>query len=271
MGPSQQGGFRPEADAAIKAVQRGLGLAFTRVGADDITSKGGRDLFTAADVAVEKAIRACLGDAFGFPVIGEEGGGQAEPGAPYWLVDPICGTRNFASGIPLFAVNVALVEDGHVTVGAVGDGATGEVHVAVRGGGAFARTEGDWRPISTSVESKTVVIDGWPRASEERVRMARFVAAAIGADKWDVRALGTTLSLAHLAAGRVAAYVLFEIPALHVAAGVALALEAGATVTDLAGLPWTVGSRSVIAAADQELHRELSEIATGTLSPSSVR
>ena len=31
---------------------------------------------------------------------------------PYWLVDPICGTRNFASNIPLYAVNIALVEDG---------------------------------------------------------------------------------------------------------------------------------------------------------------
>ena len=38
-------------------------------------------------------------------------------GSPYWLVDPICGTRNFASGIPLYCVNLALVEDHHVAAG----------------------------------------------------------------------------------------------------------------------------------------------------------
>jgi len=83
-----------------------------------------------------------------------------------------------------------------------------------------------------------------------------------------VRSFGTTLSLAYLAAGRVAGYVLFEIPPLHAAAGVALALEAGATVTDMSGGPWRVSSHFLIAAANPELHGELSELATGTLTPS---
>ena len=38
---------------AITAVRRGLDLALSRVGADKITSKGGRDLVTATDTAVE--------------------------------------------------------------------------------------------------------------------------------------------------------------------------------------------------------------------------
>jgi myo-inositol-1(or 4)-monophosphatase len=48
---------------------------------------------------------------------------------PYWVVDPICGTRNVTSGIPLFAINAALVEDGRVAVSVVGDGPTGDVQV----------------------------------------------------------------------------------------------------------------------------------------------
>src|SRR3990170_4755902 len=46
-----------------------------------------------------------------------------------WLVDPICGTLNYAAGTPLFAVNVALRENGRVRVAAVADPATGEVFV----------------------------------------------------------------------------------------------------------------------------------------------
>ena len=36
-------GIRPETRAAIEAVERGLELARSGVGAQDITSKGGRD------------------------------------------------------------------------------------------------------------------------------------------------------------------------------------------------------------------------------------
>ena len=56
---------------------------------------------------------------------------------PYWLVDPICGTRNFASNIPGYAVNVALVEDGVLSVAVVGDGVTGDRFIAERGQGAY--------------------------------------------------------------------------------------------------------------------------------------
>ena len=40
-------------------------------------------------------------------------------------------------------------------------------------------------------------------------------------------------------------------------AGVLLAYEAGATVTDIDGRPWTLGSDSLLAAATAELHADL--------------
>ena len=91
-------------------------------GAREITVKGARDIVTATDVAVEDLVRRHLGDVLGRPVVGEERGGEPPAdGSPYWLVDPICGTTNFASGIPLFCVNLALVENNEVTVAVVGD------------------------------------------------------------------------------------------------------------------------------------------------------
>jgi fructose-1,6-bisphosphatase/inositol monophosphatase family enzyme len=68
---------------------------------------------TATDVAVEDAVRTMVGGAVGSLVVGEERGGEPPAdGAPYWVVDPICGTRNFASGVPLYSINLALVEGG---------------------------------------------------------------------------------------------------------------------------------------------------------------
>ena len=264
MGLRQNDGFRPETEIAVSAVQVGLHLALSRAGAGDIRSKGGRDLVTATDLAVEEAVRAVLGDAFDFPVVGEEGGGVPDPGAPYWLVDPICGTRNFASGIPVFAVNVALVEDGQVTLGAVGDGSGGGVYCAELGRGAFSKKDGPWRPISTSVGSQTIVVEGFPAAGDRRDGAARFLAELVRADRWDIRSFGSTLSLAYLATGRVAACVLFGAPTLHVAAGVALAREAGATLTDAGGKPWTVASGSLVAASEAAIAAQLSQVAQDT-------
>ena len=94
---------------------------------------------TATDTAVEDAIRDIVEGASPHPVVGEERGGEAPAdGSPYWLLDPICGTRNFASGIPLHCVNLALVEGGQISLAAVGDASVGEVLVAERGRGAWA-------------------------------------------------------------------------------------------------------------------------------------
>jgi myo-inositol-1(or 4)-monophosphatase len=98
-------------------VERALAIARRGIGAEDITEKDGRDLVTVTDVAVEDAVRGIVADALGFSVIGEERGGEASAdSSPYWLVDPICGTRNFASGIPLYCVNLALVEGDEVNL-----------------------------------------------------------------------------------------------------------------------------------------------------------
>ena len=87
--------FRPETLIAVAAVKQALGLARPGVDAHGITVKDGRDLVTVRDVAVEDAIRRRVLDALGFPVVGEERGGEATAdGAPYWLIDPICGTRS---------------------------------------------------------------------------------------------------------------------------------------------------------------------------------
>jgi myo-inositol-1(or 4)-monophosphatase len=69
--------------------------------------------------------------------------------------------------------------------------------------------------------------------------------------------LSTTLALAYVAAGRVAAYVLFWTSELHVAVGSLVAAEAGALVSDIDGRPWTTRSDSIVAAADPALHADL--------------
>jgi myo-inositol-1(or 4)-monophosphatase len=254
--------LRPETLVAIEAVKRAFTIARRGIAAEDVTVKGARDLVTAADVAVEDAVRGVVADALGFAVIAEERGGEASAdGAPYWLVDPICGTRNFASGIPLYCVNLALVEGNEVTLAVVGDPSTGEIDVAERGRGAWRLKDRGRQQLTTSDESRTIVIEDGKSTGSRRERAAQFTAAAIRADRWDFRSLGTTLASPYLAAGRIAAYVVFWVSAIHAGAGSLLVTEAGGTVSDIDGRPWTIRSDSLVGSANRHLHEELLELA----------
>jgi myo-inositol-1(or 4)-monophosphatase len=248
--------FRSETTAAISAVREGLHLA-TR-GTGEVHAKVGRDVVTDTDIAVEDHLRELLTGAADWPVIGEERGGSVPEDVPYWLVDPICGTRNFASGIPLFAINVAMVENGRVALSVVGDGSTGDVLVAELGNGAWRVRDDGSVPLSTSTANLVVDFGAWPKAEPDRDKAAREVAEAIRSDRWDVRCFSTTLCLAYVASGQIAACVLFSGPGLvHVAAGALLVSEAGGRVTDFAGEPWTLGASSLVATADERLHEEV--------------
>jgi myo-inositol-1(or 4)-monophosphatase len=259
--PSLPEGFRRETAVAVGAVERALELGRRRAGADQLTFKGARDVVTGTDVAVEDAVRGIVGDALGLPVIGEERGGLAPAdGRAYWLVDPICGTRNFTSGIPLYCVNLALVESDQVTVAVVGDPSTGEIAVAERGRGAWSLKDGARCRLTASHESRTIVIEDGKSKGARREHAARFTAATIRADRWDFRSLGTTLALLYLAAGRVSAYVVFWVSAIHAGAGSLLVTEAGGTLSDVDGQPWTIHSDSLVAGATADLHRELLDL-----------
>jgi myo-inositol-1(or 4)-monophosphatase len=256
--------MREETRAALAAVDAGLKLMRRRAGADQITSKGGRDLVTATDVAVEDAVRASLLAAYPeWTVVGEERGGEDQVGnRPYWLVDPICGTRNFAANIPMFACNIALVEDGQVTIAAVGDGGTGNRYVAERGQGAYEVVRNG--PVQIRVDADSPIVSFSAGISKPGMRFdagANFAKAAVLADRWELRMFSSTISLAYLASGRLGAYYLPTLSSpVHAAAGALLSEEAGAVVTDREGVPWTVERPSLLAAATPGLHRDLLDL-----------
>ena len=166
--------FRPETVIAIEAVKRTLTIAQRGVGGAEVTTKGGRDLVTAADVAVEDAVRGMMANALSFSVVGEERGGEGSAdGAPYWLLDPICGTRNFASGIPLYCVNLALVERDEITVAVVGDPSTSGIDVAERDRGAWRLKDTSRHRLIACDDSHTIVVEDGKSTGSRRERAVR--------------------------------------------------------------------------------------------------
>jgi histidinol-phosphatase len=114
--------------------------------------KSDGSVVTAADRAVEAAIRAVLLDARPQDAILGEEEGQTGQSSRRWLVDPIDGTALFVAGDDRWLVLVALEEAGKMVVGVAAVPAQGRMWYARRDGGAFeADIDGQHeRPISAN-------------------------------------------------------------------------------------------------------------------------
>jgi myo-inositol-1(or 4)-monophosphatase len=252
---------RPETASARDAARVAGAITARRTNAELVLSKGPLDIVTGADIAAEDAIRALLGAAFPeIAIVGEERGGEPPAaGAAYWLIDPLCGTQSYASGIPTYCTNIALVEQGRVTAAAVFDGATGDVYVAEKGRGAYVQRGDGWERLQAKPGPLFALeMAGHPYAGSPQALGALF-ASLLATRRWYLRLLGTTLPFARVATGQFAGLFLvgpISSP-LHTAAGCLLAAEAGACVTDTAGEPWDLQTTSFVVASTPALHAEL--------------
>jgi fructose-1,6-bisphosphatase/inositol monophosphatase family enzyme len=124
----------------------------------DIRQKGVGDLVTIADLEAERALTRQLTDLLpGSLVVGEEATAldptvldRLTGGSPVWLVDPVDGTSNFAAGMPLFAVMVALVRQGEILASWIHDPVKGTMATAERGAGAWS----DGRRLAVAAEPR---------------------------------------------------------------------------------------------------------------------
>jgi myo-inositol-1(or 4)-monophosphatase len=220
--------------------------------------KGGGDFATAADVAAEEKILSVLGAARPDDgVLGEEGGPQgAADAVRQWLVDPLCGTLNYAVGNMLVAVNVAL----RGGAAAVADPFSGEVFFT-DGESAWVRHDGADAQLAPTSATRLVDVNlDPPFTSAPDFRAVDLLTQPAFVEHFRPRVVSTTLALAWVAAGKRAAYVTDGgdlSGSVHFAAGIALCRAAGCVVTGIDGAPTGEAGRGLVVAADGETHRLL--------------
>lgn len=250
-----------DVDVALAAAAAGATVVRAAYGSELTRhSKSGLDFATDVDVNAERAIFDVIATARpGDARIGEETGAMAGLGSRRWLVDPLCGTLNFATQTPLAAVNVALL-DGPTTLTCVSaDPIANELFWADEQH-AHLRHEGSDEPLRPSAQSRLVDVNCDGLADRPFVGPQLLADPAFRA-AFGPRVLSTTLAVAWAAAGRRAGYVSDGtfLDNVHFAAGIALCRRAGCVVTDLAGGPLEKG-RGLIAAADAQTHERLVEL-----------
>ncbi|MGW0593913.1 inositol monophosphatase family protein [Streptosporangium sp. NPDC002607] len=254
-----------DVELARTATQAGAAVVRTMFGAPlTRLEKSGGDFATAADVQAEQAILDVIRTARpGDAVTGEESGSTGPAGAErMWLVDPLCGTLNYAVHTMLAAVNVALRVGPDITVAASADPFADEVFWT-DGVRAYIRRGGLDEPLKPSPDSRLVDVNlDPPFPNSPAFRAAALLADPGFAERFRPRVVSTTLAVAWVAAGRRAAYVtdgrLHD--SVHFAAGIALCRAAGCVLTGLDGRPPHTGAGGLIVAADQETHAALLDL-----------
>jgi fructose-1,6-bisphosphatase/inositol monophosphatase family enzyme len=134
---------------------------YQQLKAGEVEDKGGNDPVTVADHHAEEMLAEGLDKLIpGLAFVGEEGVHADQAMADNlagdcWIVDPLDGTRNFATGKPPFGILVAMASGGEAHSGWIYDCLTGRLCVAHRGKGAFiggervtARTTGEALPVA---------------------------------------------------------------------------------------------------------------------------
>lgn len=215
-------------------------------------------LFTEADLAAQQALIARLQAIAPYPVLGEEMDDAshrrlwAEGGDGLWCVDPIDGTTNFVSGLPFFAMSIALLKDGRPVLGVVYDPQADECFYAEAGCGAFL--DGDRLPLKLPPKALGGCIAG-----VDFKRIPRALAGRLATEHpySSQRNLGaSTLDWCYLAAGRFYVYLHGGQKLWDYAAGALILEESGGMVSQLDGTPFWQGdpwSRSVLAAVTPTL------------------
>ncbi|MBO0918658.1 inositol monophosphatase family protein [Streptomyces laculatispora] len=257
-----------DAQLAVRAAQAGAAVVRGMYGTSpERFEKSGGDFATAADLAAERAILDVLRTARpDDAVTGEESGRTGADGAERrWLVDPLCGTLNYAVNTMVVAVNIALRVGSSFAAAAAADPFSGEVfwtdgeRARVRTGGAGGADE-ELAPSSGSRLVDVNLDPPFPNAPD--FRAVGLLAAPGFAEHFRPRVVSSTLAVAWVAAGRRAAYVTDGRlrDSVHFAAGIALCEAAGCVVTGIHGQPLHTGAGGLVVAADEETHALLLEM-----------
>ncbi|HEV8584372.1 MAG TPA: inositol monophosphatase family protein [Methylomirabilota bacterium] len=215
------------------------------------------NLVTEMDQRAEAEILGRLRDAFPEDaILSEESGKASGRSGRRWIVDPLDGTTNYAHGLPVFGVSIALEAERRIVLGVVYDPTREELFVGERGRGATLN-EVPVRVSATSTLNEALLTTGFPYDIRETrdTNLAEYAAFAVRARA--VRRMGSAvLDLAYVACGRFDGFWELSLGPWDVAAGGLLVEEAGGTLTGIDGGPMDVDAPTLVA-SNGAIHQEI--------------
>ena len=250
--------------AEVKELAQNVGqlqkLNFGRKDLEINTKSSGIDLVTEIDKKSEKIILAYIKKRFpSHAVLAEESGLMTTDSDYLWIVDPLDGTTNYAQGLPIFAVSIALRYQKEIILGVVYTPMTDELFTAVRGQGAYLN--GQKIAVSTKHELlQSTLATGFPYDIADNPLNNVDYFSSLLLQTRAIRRMGSAAyDLACVAAGRFDGFWEMNLSPWDVSAAMLMVKEAGGQIIpfrDDRGISIIAGN-SVIC---QKIHQEIQNV-----------
>ena len=229
----------PELEIAIKAALE-AGKILEKHLQTEISKgiKEDKSISVLADGESEDTIKKIISDAFPkHSILGEETGMTTNSEDHIWHIDPVDGTRNFAHGIPFFAISIALVYKEELQVGVVYNPATKSLFYAEKGKGAYLNDKRIFVSKDNVTHCLMTVTRGKNPMDEKLFReLMYYLPKNVVPSIRDLACCA--LDLSFVAMGAFEADIQLGLNSYDFAAGILLVLEAGGKITTLNGGPW---------------------------------
>ena len=220
--------------------------------------KADGSVVTEADLATQQYLQDALSAAYpeavflGEEMPADEQEKMLQSEQPLWCLDPLDGTRNFVSGIPHFAISLALLHKQQVELGIVYDPLRDECFTALKGQGAWLNDQPiEKQPLDIALDQSTALIDSKRLPTDLSKRLAQEHPYA------SQRSFGSAaLDWCWLAAGRCHVYLHGRSNLWDYAAGHLVFQEAGGYSSTLQGDPfftYALTPRAAVAALDRNI------------------
>ena len=210
---------------------------------------------TSVDLAVERALRARIEEAYpDHGILGEEFDDRNLDAEWIWVLDPIDGTRQFASGLSNYGVLIALCQQGQPLLGVICQPRIGDVYLGIAGQGAWLNGQAiQSRPTERIEQAIACFADpdsfrGGTLAGLESLRRR---------SDWNVYD-GSCIGFGALAAGHLDLCLCSDnLDAFDICALVPVVEGAGGRISNWRGGPLTIASEgAIVASATPALHEE---------------
>ncbi len=238
---SSQPNSSPELAVAIKAAQAAGQIIKNNFRVDNSESfKTPDQSVTKTDLAADKKIFDIIRESFPNHAYFSEEAGMDKTRSDYvWVIDPLDGTTNFSHHLSYFCVSIALVHKQRLQLGVIYNPISDELFTAQKDEGARLNQQLIHIPDRVKKSVDAVVSLSRHSCLEEKTRHATSIFSHITKNTRTSRVFGSAaLELAHLAAGCFDAHIHNGCNFYDAAAGVIIALEAGAVASDFSGSPW---------------------------------
>ncbi len=212
---------------------------------EKIGYKSEKDLVTEADLEAEKLIISRIKEKHPDHSFLAEESGESTGGSDFtWVIDPLDGTINFAYGIPLFGVSVALLKGKEPVLGVINIPSSKRLFHARKGSGTFVNGKRVHVSRRKKLSEMLLLYDTGTGSSKNEIMST--LDAVIG-QILRVRMLGAaTIDFENIILGSADLWLAPSTKPWDIAAGCLLVEEAGGKVTDFEGNPWTPWSENLV-------------------------